>query len=301
MTSPVASAALPEAFELESKLRIAVTAVEEAGAFLRAQAGGLIDFRGKGTTGDVVSELDVLAEQLIVRRLRGAFPDIPVLAEESGLIQAVRTRESPYLWLVDPLDGTNNLAIGLPAYATGVALCWNGEPVVSAVHEPHSARTWRAYRGGGLFGPPGEPTARTRRFGAGKPLVAWTQGYGVNGTDPAKGAIKAVLEHEARRTLALWAPLLGWTMLARGDIDAFIGYRPQLIDLPGGILLAQEAGFEVKNPEGDPFATRIDQHTDPEADLSFVCARPDLMPQLLDWIRRAHRLAPQYARALEVY
>jgi myo-inositol-1(or 4)-monophosphatase len=307
MPSPFTVAAQPDAPadvpKLEAMLRTAVAAAEEAGALLRERVDGFIEFRGKGENGDVVSELDVEAERLIVRRLREDYPDIPVLAEESGLLEAARSGHSPWLWLVDPLDGTNNLAIGLPAYVVGVALCRNGEPVVSAVHEPHSGRTWRAYRGSGLLGPDGQQAARRPRTGdrgARKPVVAWTQGYAVRGTDPVAGAVKAVLESRARRVLPLWAPLLGWAMLARGDIDAFVGYRPELIDLPGGLLLAREAGMKVRTLDGGAFDARFDQYAArSDVDLSFVCAPPELMPEVLEWTRLAGRLAPKLAHAFE--
>lgn len=318
---PVAApvAAPPAAPELDAMLRTASAAAEAAGRFLRERAGGRIEFRGKGSAGDVVSELDLGAEQLIVRRLREAYPEIPVLAEESGLTQGgplgadcgAAAGPSRWLWLVDPLDGTNNLAIGLAAYVVGVALCRDGEPVASAVHEPESGRTWRARLGGGLIGPggrrfaPADAAARASALpGAGmvggpKPVVAWTQGYRVARADTGAGALKAVLEREARRTLPLWAPLLGWTMLARGDIDAFVGYRPELIDLPGGLLLAREAGMEVRTLTGHPFDARLDQYAGPDADLSFACATPELMPQLLAWAKRARDLEPEWARVFE--
>lgn len=303
LTATAPAAAPPAAPELDAMLRTAVAAAETAGRYLRERAGGRIEFRGKGSAGDVVSELDLAAERLIVRRLRETYPEIPVLAEESGLAQAAGGAQSPWLWLVDPLDGTNNLAIGLPAYVVGVALCRDGEPVASVVHEPESGRTWRARLGGGLIGPGGQTVPRrpadlpgAGSVGGPKPVVAWTQGYRVARADPALGALKAVLEREARRTLPLWAPLLGWTMLARGDIDAIVGYRPELIDLPGGLLLAREAGMEIRTLTGRPFSARLDQYAGPDADLGFVCAGPGLMPDLLDWARRARELEPEWAR-----
>lgn len=298
-----APSAPPDAPELDAMLRTAVAAAEGAGKFLRERAGGRIEFRGKGVAGDVVSELDLGAERLIVRRLREAYPEIPVLAEESGLAAAVGGGDSRWLWLVDPLDGTNNLAIGLPAYVVGVALCRNGVPVASVVHEPETGRTWRARAGGRLVGPGGLPVPRRTPAGPEpgrpKPVVAWTQGYRVARADPGMGALKAVLEREARRTLPLWAPLLGWTMLARGDIDAFVGYRPELIDLPGGLLLAREAGVEIRTLSGAPFEARFDQYSGPDVDMSFVCAPPERMAEMLDWTRRAGELAPDLARIFE--
>lgn len=290
-----AGAGAPGPTRLTARLQVAVAAAQEAGDFLRARVGGRADsrFQPKGESGDVVSDLDVEAERLIVQRLRAAYPQIPILAEESGLADggpAGGWGRSPWLWVVDPLDGTNNLAIGLPAYVVGVALCRDGVPVASVVHEPETGRTWTAVAGGGLTGP-GPVSRRTQA----QQVVAWTQGYRVQRTDPMLGALRAVLERRARRTLSLWAPLLGWAMLARGDIDAFIGYRPELIDLPGGLLLAREAGLEVVTLDGRPFAARLDQYCDPDADLSFVCAQRGQITQYLDLVAKAEELAPGLA------
>ena len=287
--------------DLDAMLCTAAQAAEAAGRYLRAHARGPVEFRGKDDAGDVVSELDLGAERLIVHRLREAYPEIPVLAEESGLAEAADGAHSPWLWLVDPLDGTNNLAIGLPTYVVGVALCQSGTPVASAVHEPETGRTWQARRGGPLIGPDGGPITRMPHSSTDRrqPVVAWTQGYRVANTDPDVGAMKAVLERNARRVLQLWAPLLAWTMLARGDIDAFVGYRPELIDLAGGVLLAQAAGLEMTTLSGNAFEARLDQHFVPDTDLSFICARPELMPLLLESVRQARELAPALTRVFE--
>ncbi len=46
--------------------------------------------------------------------------------------------------LVDPLDGTNNGAIRLPAYVVGIALCAADLPVLGVVHDPVAGQTWSA-------------------------------------------------------------------------------------------------------------------------------------------------------------
>ncbi len=44
-----------------------------------------------------------------------------IIAEESGVLDGAPGEEM--VWLVDPLDGTNNVAIGMAVYAVGLALC----------------------------------------------------------------------------------------------------------------------------------------------------------------------------------
>lgn len=259
---------------------VAVRAAESAGALLSARATGLLGARVKSATGDLVTELDLAAEQLIVDQIRAAFPHHRIIAEESGLLDA---GDDSWAWLVDPLDGTNNVAIGLSNFVVGIALCRLGVPVLGVVHDPVRGQTWTAVRGEGTRGPRGTvvlPPYRPAKHG---PVLAWAQGYGVRRDDHAAQALRLVLETRSRRLLQLWAPLLAWTMLARGDIDGFVGYRAESIDLPAGSLIAREAGIVVCGFDGEPFDERIDQ----PHDRNFVAGRPQAIDDLLAMVNGA--------------
>ncbi|MFC5724000.1 inositol monophosphatase family protein [Streptomyces gamaensis] len=271
--------ALP-ATPFRAEHRLAVAAAREAGALLRSRFQGEYDVRAKGERGDVVTDLDVLAENLIVRRIHEAFPRDAILAEESGGLPGAAgpVRRT---WLVDPLDGSNNVVIGLATYVVGIALCVGDLPVVGVVHDPVTDRTWSAIGGGGAYGPAGRLRVNGHRVPSAGPLLAWTQGYGVARDDPRARALKECLEARARRLLQLWAPLLSWSLLARGDIDGFVGYRAEAIDLPAGALLAREAGVEIRALDGGRFRCGL---AGPDTDRSFVAGRPQDMPYLLELV-----------------
>ncbi|MFI6036178.1 inositol monophosphatase family protein [Streptomyces sp. NPDC051315] len=258
--------------------RTAVAAAEEAGALLRSRFPDRLTARPKGERGDVVTDLDLLAERIVVDRIRERFPHDAILAEESGELGGDGGGRT---WLVDPLDGSNNVVIGLPVYVVGVALCVDGAPVVGVVHEPVSGRTWSARSGGGAFGPGGRLPAAVadRPPSPAGPVLAWTQGHAVRRDDPAVRALRHTLELGSRRLLQLWAPLLAWAMLARGDIDGFVGYRAEAIDLPAGALLAREAGVAVRHLDGREFGGGF---RGPDTERSFVAGRPEVLPRLLE-------------------
>ena len=67
---------------------------------------------------DLVSEADLVAESIIVERLRDAFPGDRVVAEEGG----GHGDDSERVWYVDPLDGTTNFAHGFPQFAVSIGL-----------------------------------------------------------------------------------------------------------------------------------------------------------------------------------
>ncbi|SCK42066.1 inositol monophosphatase [Streptomyces sp. WMMB 322] len=265
--------------------KVAVEAAEEAGALLKARFAQAHTVGRKGDGGDVVTDLDLAAEKVILGRLRTHFPHERIVSEEAGLLDASGSRT----WLVDPLDGSNNVAIGLTAYAVGIALCVDGSPVVGVVHEPVTGRTWHAALGQGawcgtarLGGPRGE-------LPRGGPVLAWTQGHAVGRSDGRALALRRALELDSRRVLQLWAPLLGWTMLASGTIDGYAGYRAEGVDFPGGALLAAEAGVEFRSLSGGAFRVGFEG---PDSGRSFVAARGEMLGRLVDLASAASGSVP---------
>jgi myo-inositol-1(or 4)-monophosphatase len=269
--------------------QVAVQAAQAAGHLLRARTGGPLGARAKNASGDVVTDLDLDAERVILGRLRAAFPDHEIVSEEAGVCGA---RGGAWTWLVDPLDGTNNVAVGLSDYVVGIALCEQRRPVVGVVHEPVTGRTWSAVLGRGAY----QHADRLRpapRPPGGRPVLAWTQGHEVARDDSTARALKLVLESSARRVLQLWAPLLAWVMLARGDIDGIVGYRPEGVDLPAGLLIATEAGMGVRALDGGEFDNRIGL---PDTERSFVAGPPETVDRLLKLANAGAWIEPEVRR-----
>lgn len=96
------------------------------------------------TDSSPVTEADHAAEAHILKGLRAAVPDIPVIAEEevaSGLRGAV----SEAYWLVDPLDGTREFAAGRDDFTVNIGLVRNGRAVLGAMALP---AYYQLYTGG---------------------------------------------------------------------------------------------------------------------------------------------------------
>ncbi|WP_240957666.1 inositol monophosphatase family protein [Streptomyces chilikensis] len=256
------------------ELRAAVSAAEHAGSLLTGSFARARTLRHKGAGADVALDLDLLAEEAILGRLRSAFPGDRFLSEEAGLLDGNGDRT----WLIDPLDGSNNVAIGLPAYAVGIGLVTGGRPVLGVVHEPVTGSTWHAVTGRGAHGAAGPLPGPSSRLPASGPVVAWTQGYSVGRSHPAASCLLGTLERLSWRVLQLWAPLLAWTMLARGVIDGFVGFEAEGIDLPAGALLAAEAGVELRTLSGGRFEPG---YAGPASARSFVAGRGETLEALL--------------------
>ena len=183
---------------------------------------------------------------------------------------------------MDPLDGSNNIIVGLPVVAIGLTLCYDNQPVVGVVHEPFVSRTWSAEQGGGAWQADDRPLLR-RSNADRRPVVAWTQGYGISAHDRTASALRSVLKGYARRVLELWAPLCAWAMLARGDIEGIVGYHTGELDLHAGALIAGMTGVEIRAFDGTPFDARFGGLAE---NRSLVAAVPDRIDELLGLVSK---------------
>jgi myo-inositol-1(or 4)-monophosphatase len=125
--------------------RVAIDAARAAGRLLRDELSGARRIAYKTSPINLVTEMDQRAESLIVERLRGAFPDDAILAEERGAAAGRSERR----WIVDPLDGTTNYAHGLPIFAVSIALEASHRLVLGVVYDPTRDELFVAERGGG--------------------------------------------------------------------------------------------------------------------------------------------------------
>ena len=134
--------------DLENTLELAVAWAKEVGEVQRSYfRSGHLDIETKSTVHDVVTKVDKLSESMLIERIGTCFPDHSVLGEESGEHDA----HSDYLWVVDPLDGTNNYSQGLPVFCVSIGLQYRGETLLGVVYAPYLDELYTAIRGKGAF------------------------------------------------------------------------------------------------------------------------------------------------------
>ncbi len=147
---PAARAKVPlmEDKFLTDALQLALQAAVEAGTHLAAAAGELekITVEDKGLH-DFVTEVDRECEDIIIRTIRREFPGHALLAEESGSDHG----GSPWLWVVDPLDGTTNFIRGIRHCGVSIALLHEKRTVLGVIHDPFRNELFQARLGAGAF------------------------------------------------------------------------------------------------------------------------------------------------------
>ncbi len=124
--------------DLHSLASIARQTAEMGGAELMRHYGRLKSVESKGRIGDLVTNADLAAEQVVLQELTRATPDIAVLAEESG----AEGEQNGLRWCIDPLDGTTNFTHGYPLFATSIGLTFQQRPVLGAIAVPFLKETY---------------------------------------------------------------------------------------------------------------------------------------------------------------
>ncbi|MCA8918972.1 MAG: inositol monophosphatase, partial [Planctomycetes bacterium] len=96
---------------------------------------------------DLLTIADSEAERVIIDIIHEHFPGHGILGEETG----ADLRDSDYVWIIDPVDGTTNFARSFPFFSASVG-CWHrGEPLLALVEAPYLRERFIAERGSGAF------------------------------------------------------------------------------------------------------------------------------------------------------
>lgn len=256
--------------------KVATEAVGLAGELINAQLTADLRISQKGNQGDIVTNLDHAAERKIIRRIQQSFPHHRIISEECGIVAG----DAQWTWLVDPLDGTNNVALRIPLFGACVTLCDEGSPTVAAIYSGHRGVTYTAARGRGVRSDLDGDTRLRGGFVARHTTVSWIQGYAVDKADDAHRAALWGLTGRFKRVLQTWAPSVDWALLAESRIGAVIAYQNEPEDLLGGALLAAEAGAVITDFAGN---TVSDVSTAPR----LVVAAPELVDDIIEALTAA--------------
>lgn len=236
----------------------------EAVALVRERLTTAKDVTTKGR-GDLVTDVDHAAEQLLVARLQGAFPRHQILAEESGGASG-----ATYTWVIDPIDGTLNYALGIGLFAISVALVKGGAPLLGLVVDPTRGEWFEAERGNGATLNGASIAVSNAETLAGA-VVGFDLGHDLSRRLPNMAAATRLMPH--LQTLRLiGSAVLALAYVACGRFGAFFHNDLHPWDVAAGQLLIEEAGGVVLRPDGRPAGYQ---------DAAIIAGSPTLTEQLL--------------------
>ena len=193
-----------------------------------------------------VTEADRETESAISAQVLAQRPSDGLFGEEHGL---VGNAESPWRWIVDPIDGTSNFVRGIPVWATLIALTHvEHGPVVGVVSAPALTRRWWAASGLGAFADGRECHVSTvARLDEAQICVTYSSGWDEAGLTSELVALQQGA-YRARGFGDFWQHML----VAEGAIDLAIdaiGLAPY--DLAAVMVVVEEAGGTFTDRHGE--------------------------------------------------
>jgi myo-inositol-1(or 4)-monophosphatase len=185
---------------------------------------------------DFVSEVDRMAEQLIIRDLKRAYPGHAFIGEETG--ETGRARQT---WVIDPLDGTHNFLRGFPHFCVSIAMLDAGDPIYGVIYDPLRDETYTASKGDGAFLNERRIRVTPRDSVAGALLGTGFPYRQRRHLDAQIDMTKALLAsaEDIRRT---GSAALDLAYVACGRLDGYFESGLKLWDMAAGCLLVREAG-----------------------------------------------------------
>lgn len=236
---------MPVARSGRSCREVAIEAVEVAGQVLLEGFGSGRQVSQK-SHGNLVTDIDVLAEKKILDLLKREYPGLQILSEESAPSSSV----SDYTWVVDPLDGTNNYVFGVPFFCVNVALARGEEVFVGVTYDPLRKELFVAEKGSGAF-VNGSRIRVSRENSLQKSLVGLDLGYK---REVGRGLLKVAsgLWWHAHCLRLLGSASLGLAYVACGRFNLYIHRFLYPWDIASGLLLVAEAGGKVVDWKGGP-------------------------------------------------
>jgi myo-inositol-1(or 4)-monophosphatase len=198
--------------------------------------------------GTRVTAVDLAISENIFRDLSARFPADQLFSEELAA-EAPIPVTARFSWVLDPVDGTNNFALGIPHCAISLALLEEGEPVYGVIYDfsrrqlMHGGPGFGAFDGQRAVSVSTEPPTKETLIGLHSPS-----------NKALVPAADAVLAHFKIRGLG--SATLHLAYVAAGMFGGAVDFNVKIWDLAAAIPLCRAAGGKVLFLNGERLPLR---------------------------------------------
>ena len=244
--------------------------IKEAGKAIMTFFGHAEVAYTKADIHDVVTQADLASNKIITEAIRKQYPDHAIISEED----TDTSKQEPYKWYIDPLDGTKNFSTHVPLFGINIALTKDGILTHGAIYLPVFDELVYAEKGKGAWF-----NGKKLEHVLEKDLVAT---YGLMSAQHKERPMKVCLELLQLAGGKLWINNLGskavsGMYMATGRRDWQISFTGGSWDYAAPVVILQEVGYQVTDLDGNEW--RLENP-------GFVVAHPGLHPRLVEILKR---------------
>jgi len=192
--------------------------------------------------GTLVTEADVAIQEALGCEIARLFPGDGFVGEEGPIGAPTAAR---YVWILDPIDGTDNFARGLPGFAVSVGVLRDGLPFAGAVYDPVARWLFSGCAGRGAWLNDRPLHVRTEPL-AGSPVFSIRTPFDSGVPDHVEGWLR---RYRVRR---FGSTALQLCYVALGGLDFVHDDRASLWDIAGAAPIVLEAGGMLTTETGAP-------------------------------------------------
>lgn len=233
---------MPE-IDLKQLLATAIEAATSARELILSYYNGEFDVEIKADA-TPVTIADREAERVIRETIGNAYPGHGIFGEEYGGVD----RDTDYLWLVDPIDGTKSFVKRYGMFSTQIALMYKGELVLGVSCAPVMDELVWATGGGGAYNADGSLQVSTVE--AIEDASISTGNIQSLASSPGWPALGRVLA-KTNRTRG-YGDYYHYHRLAAGQLDAVIESDVNILDIAALYVIVTQAGGVFTDLEGNP-------------------------------------------------
>lgn len=227
-------------------------ALREAGPLLRETLHERRVVAKKGEL-SLVTETDKRSEQLILQKILARFPDHSILSEESPA-----RGNSPFRWIIDPVDGTTNFAHTYPVACISIAFEEGGRVTFGGVYDPFRDELFYAEKGRGAT-LNNLPIVVSQTPNLAQSLLVTGFPYDRRERPDEYLQVWKTFMLRVQGIRRTGAAALDLAYVASGRFDGFWELKLNLWDVAAGSLLVEEAGGKLSGFSGKPL--RWDRET----------------------------------------
>ncbi|RKZ26294.1 inositol monophosphatase [bacterium] len=258
--------------EINSYLHFAQRIILEVGGLIREGYYRHKEIASKDGR-ELVTSADIASEKFLHSQILATYPDHKILSEELSDSQGTDVEN---LWVIDPLDGTNNFAHGFPFFAISIAFIYRGNLVLGVVHDPLREEIfWATSLSDAYLN--GEKIVVSSAKNLSESIIA--TGFPYDLAPDTENNLNYFIDfsYASQGLRRAGSAALDLCYVAASRLDGFWELKLRPWDMAAGTLIVKKAGGIVTDFDGKPWRLNSDR---------IVAANPEIHSQMLSIINK---------------